>query len=139
MAQKNRFTIAREKIQKELDRQKLGPIKIEVMREPKEILLESANYFWARAQFLSNHARKLANEDASAASIDAVMQEADRQLIFACKCAEQAAPYYHPRVSGGLPDSDVVAYVARLPAPAETSEEWAATHQPPNAGWKRQQ
>jgi hypothetical protein len=52
-------------------------------------LLESANYFWNRAKWLSDHARKLADEDATAASIDAIIDEAGKQVVLACKCAER--------------------------------------------------
>jgi hypothetical protein len=72
---KNKTTIALEAARAQLDSANLSS-KRRAMKEPKDILLESANYFWNRAQFLSNHARKLANEDATAASIDAIMDDA---------------------------------------------------------------
>lgn len=137
---KNKFTLEREKIQKALDKQKLGPTKIKgPMRDPKDILIEAANFWWTRAEFLSDHARTLADIEADAAQIDATMAEADRYLTMACKAAEQASPYFHPRVSGGLADSDVVAYVARLPAPADDSDQWARESNPNPSGHKRTQ
>jgi hypothetical protein len=131
---KNKATVALEKARAQLDRAKLGSKK-QAMKEPKDILLESANYFWNRAQWLSDHARKLANEDATASSIDAIMDEAGKQLMLACKCAEQCAPYYHPRISNPILDGAAVSFVARLPAPV-TGEEWAASV--PSAGRQRQ-
>lgn len=137
---KNKFTIEREKIQKALDKQKLGPTKIKgPMKDPKDILIEAANFWWARAEFLSDHARTLADIEADAVQIDATMAEADRYLTMACKAAEQASPYFHPRVSTGLADSDVVAYVARLPSPAEDSQQWARESNPNPSGWKKPQ
>jgi hypothetical protein len=129
---KNWATVALETAHKLVDNsvssEITGPLK-----QPKDILLESANYFWRRAEFLSNHAKKLAHEDASASTIDAIMNEAGKQLVLACKCAGEAAPYYHQRVSGPI-DGDVAAYVAWLPRPAPTAEQWAATRTNPNGG-----
>jgi hypothetical protein len=134
---RNTETIALEAAREQLDKANIGSRKHgRPMKEPKEILLESANYFWNRAQFLSDHARKLANEDATAANIDAIMDEAGKQLVLACKCATDAAPYFHARIMGPIPDGDaVVAYVARLPSPATSSEEWAAASSPDR--WKQ--
>jgi hypothetical protein len=60
----------------------------------------------------SDHAPKLGNEDATAASIDAIIDEAGKQLVLACK-----------------------AYVARLPAPCASSVEWVAECPPDR--WKQ--
>jgi hypothetical protein len=134
---KNKMTLALETAREQLDKADLGSRKHgRPMKEPKDILLESANYFWDHAMWLSNHAKKLANEDANASSIEAIMDEAGKQLVLACKCATDAAPYFNARISGPVPDGDlVVSYVARLPAPASSGDEWAAECAPDR--WKQ--
>ncbi|MBO0757325.1 MAG: hypothetical protein J2P54_15815 [Bradyrhizobiaceae bacterium] len=137
---KNLFTLEREKIQRALNKEKLGPKKFKGPQvEPREILLHAANFWHQRAMFLSDHARKLADEEADAHQIDAAMAECDKYLTMACKAAEQVSPYCHARVSGGLGDGDVVTYVARLPTPAANSEEWAKESTSQASGWKRPQ
>jgi hypothetical protein len=135
---KNKTTLALEAAREQLDKAKIGSNK-QALKEPKDILLESANYFWDRAQWLSSHAKKLANEAADARSIQAIMDEAEGQLVLACKCATDAAPYFNARIIGPIPDGDaVVAYVARLPAPLTTNE-WEEKYSPdhsPNR-WKQ--
>jgi hypothetical protein len=128
----NKTTLALEAARDQLDKADLASRKRgRPLNEPRDILLESANYFWDRAQWLSAHAKKLAHEDAHVSSIQAIMDEAEGQLVLACKCAEQASPYFHAKISGPLPDGDaVVAYVARLPAPCTDMEEWAAEFAP---------
>lgn len=66
------------------------------------------------------------------------MVEAEHQLTLTCKTAEQVSPYFHPRVRNGEAADGLVAYVARSPAPAPTSEQWAAEYQRPD-GYKRPQ
>jgi hypothetical protein len=123
---KNKLTIEREKVQDLLSKE--GPKTLSAtMREPKDILIEAANFFMDRAQFLSDHAKRMAKEVAGATALDAIMEECERLVEIASKCAERAAPYYRPRVSEPLGDAAVVSYVARLPMPLATTEEWVAT------------
>jgi len=131
------MTLEREKVREMLDHGKLGPKKrARKPREPKEILFEAANFFWDQAQILRDHAKELFNENASETTIKAVLKEAERQVDMASKCAERAAPYYSPRVSPvSSVDGEVIApYVAWLPMPAPTAEQWAATRTKPNGG-----
>jgi hypothetical protein len=111
-----------------------GSVTAGAMKMPKDILLESANYFWNRAQFLSAHAKALALASANAEAIDRIMTEADNQLMLACKVSEMCAPYYHARVSGPLTDGAGVQFVARLPSPCKTMEEWGAEYRQEAAG-----
>jgi hypothetical protein len=127
----NKMTIEREKVREMLD--KSGPKKLGIKREPKAILLDAANFFMDRAEFLSDHAKRLAHEEAGDAAIKAALEECERQVEMASKCAERAAPYYHGRVGPELKDGDaIVPYVAWLPMPAPTAEQWAATRVKPN-------
>jgi hypothetical protein len=138
---KNKFTLERERIQKALNKEKLGPKKFKgPIVEPKDILFQAANFWHQRAMFLSDHARQLADDEADATQIDAAMAEADRYLTMACKAAEQVSPYYHARVSAA-PEAGEAAmvYVARLPSPIDDSAEWATKHQPAASGWKKPQ
>jgi hypothetical protein len=111
-----------------------GSVTAGAMKMPKDILLESANYFWNRAQFLSAHAKALARASANAEAIDRIMTEADNQLMLSCKVSEMCAPYYHARVSGPLTDGAGVQFVARLPSPCKTMEEWGAEYRQEAAG-----
>jgi hypothetical protein len=67
--------------------------------------------------------------------IDSIMDEAGKQLVLAYKCAEQAAPYFHVRVSDPIADGVQVSNVARLPSPAASAEEQAAEVSPDR--WKQ--
>jgi hypothetical protein len=72
----------------------------------------------------------MAEEEAGATALDAIMEECERLVEMASKCAERAAPYYHARVSEPLGDAAVVSYVARLPMPLATTEDWVETRSP---------
>jgi hypothetical protein len=122
---KNKLTIEREKVQELLH--KSGPQSLSAnLREPRDILIEAANFFMDRARFLSDHAKRMAEEEAGDTAIAAIMEENERLVDMASRCAERAAPYYHARVNEPLGDGAMVAYVARLPAPAASGDEWAA-------------
>ena len=131
----NHLTIEREKVRSLLDSGKLGRKK-RTPREPKDILFEAANFFWDQAEALRERAKELANENASDATIKAVRKECERQVDMASKCAERAAPYYSPRVSpvSSIDGETITPYVAWLPMPAPTAEQWAATRTKPNGG-----
>jgi hypothetical protein len=126
---KNKLTIEREKVQDLLNKD--GPKTLSAnMREPKDILIEAANFFMDRAQFLSDHARRMAEEEAGDTVLEAINEETERLVEMASRCAERAAPYYHARVIEPLGDAAVVSYVARLPMPLATTEEWVETRSP---------
>jgi hypothetical protein len=131
------LTIERNKVREMLDSGKLGPKKrAGKPREPKEILFEAANFFWDQAEALRDRAKELANENASDTTIKAVMKECERQVDMASKCAERAAPYYSPRVApvSSVDGETITPYVAWLPMPAPTAEQWSATRKRPNDG-----
>jgi len=133
----NKLTVEREKVREMLDSGKFGPKKRATKpREPKEILFEAANFFWDQAQVLAERAKELTNENASDAAIKAVRKECERQVDMASKCAERASPYFHARVSSvsSLDGETIMPYVAWLPMPAPTAEQWAATRTKPNGG-----
>jgi hypothetical protein len=134
---KNKFTLEREKVRELLDQGKLGSKKRATKpREPKEILFEAANFFWDQAQGLRDHMKKLENENASDAAIKAVRKEAERQVDMASKAAERASPYFHARVSpvSSIDGETITPYVAWLPMPAATADQWVATRIKPNGG-----
>jgi hypothetical protein len=131
------MTLEREKVREMLDSGKLGPKKRTAKpREPKDILFEAANFFWDQAQALRDHMKELENEGASNTAIKAVRKEAERQVDMASKCAERASPYYHARISPvtSIDGETITPYVAWLPMPAPTAEQWAATRTKPNGG-----
>jgi hypothetical protein len=122
---RNKFTIEREKVRSLLENSEIGPTEVTGPRkDSKEILIDTANYFWNRAMWLSDRARKLANEEADRVSIQAIMKEANDQLLLAAKCA-----HMHAQVSDGVRDSAAVSFVARLPSPM-TTEQWAEEYSP---------
>jgi hypothetical protein len=127
--------IERDKVREMLDSGKLGPKKRNKPIEPKEILLEAAAFFWDQAQVLRDHMKKLENENASDAAIKAVRKEAERQVDMASKAAERASPYFHARVSpvSSIDGETITPYVAWLPMPAATAEQWAASRTKANA------
>jgi hypothetical protein len=133
----NKLTVEREKVREMLDSGKLGPKKrAGTPIEPKQILLEAAAFFWDQAQVLRDHAKKLENGNAGDAAIKAVRKECERQVDMASKAAERASPYFHARVSpvSSLDGETIAPYVAWLPMPAPSAEQWAASRTKPNGG-----
>ena len=134
---RNKLSIERDKVREMLDSGKLGSKKrAGTPIEPKQILLEAAAFFWDQAQVLRDHVKKLENENASDAAIKAVRKECERQVEMASKAAERASPYFHARVSpvSSLDGETIAPYVAWLPMPAPSAEQWAASRTKPNGG-----
>jgi hypothetical protein len=126
---KNKATVALENARQMLDGSRIG-LKKQATKEPKQILLESANYFYRRAEWLRLMQRSSPKKTPTS-SIEAIMDKPGNQLVLACKCAEQASPYFHARISGPIADGDlVVSCVSRLPAPCASSEEWSQNARP---------
>jgi hypothetical protein len=95
------------------------------MKELKDILLESANYFWNRAQWLSNHARKsmrLWMKLESSSCWRTNVPSKPRRISTCARVNQLKTLWWCPTL-------------ARLPSPPASAEEWAAEVSPDR--WKQ--
>lgn len=110
-------------------------------RTPLEIMLENMLHFQQAAIDAEAILKGLTAEEFTGTEMTpeeqfrkllAEVKKAAGLRLMAQECARDAAPFVHPRLAQVESKSEVTHhYVARIPEPAETADEWLMQHAPP--------